>query len=332
MSRQKVFVILAVGGGVTRWLIENRPKPDVALPTPPRRFVRTMLLKKQDKTFRLKGFGTVRPKTELSIVPEVSGRVTESSSSFRTGGFVQRGDLLFQIDPTDYELAIERRRAEIAQLMADIARLRQKEENRQADLDIAVRQVELVTGEMQRNERLREQSVISSGQYDLSRQNFFRQQRTVQSIENGLSLLPVRLRQKRAALEASRSEFKRAALQLSRTTIMAPLDARVRETSLDAADFAGAGRLVGRTFDVSALEVPVSLPVEDARWAFRRIREASFPCTQEEARPLFPPARITWKEFGKKVEWNGKGAYLSWIRGSTSPRERSRWWWKLPNP
>ena len=310
MFRQKVFIILAVlvlvaGGVITRQVIRNQPKPEIVLPAAPRRFVRTMLLKKQNKTFRVKGFGTVRPKTELSIVPEVSGKVVERSLGFRTGGFIRKGELLFQIDPADYKLAIERRKAEIGQLRADIARLRQEEKNHQADLNIARSHLELVSQEIQRNKKLRRQGVISSGQYDQSQQNFLRQERTVQSIKNALALLPVQLRQKRAALEANRSELKRAILQLSRTKIVAPFDARVRETSLDVGDFASAGKSVGRIFDVSVLEVPVSLPVEDVRWVFRRIQKLSFPRSQEEAKPFFPAARVSWNQFGKKIEWQG---------------------------
>ena len=311
MSRQKVFivlavVVLAVGAVITRLVIQNRPKPEVVIAPEPRRFVRTMLLKKQNKTFWVKGFGTVRPKRELSIVPEVSGKVVERSPGFRTGGFIKKGDLLFQIDPADYELAIERRKAEIAQLRADIARLRQEEKNHQADLDIAERHLELVSQERERNDRLRRQGVISSGQYDQSQQNFLRQERTVQSIKNVLALLPVQLRQKRAALNASRSELKRAALHLSRTKLVSPFDARVRETSLDAGDFAAVGKSVGKIYDVSVLEVPVSLPVEDARWVFRRNQGAAFPRSQEEVKPFLPTARVSWSQFGEKVEWRGR--------------------------
>ncbi len=299
-------LVLVAGGVITRQVVRNQPKPEIALPAAPRRFVRTMVLKKQNKTFRVKGFGTVRPKTELSIVPEVSGRVIKRSLGFRTGGFIRKGELLFQIDPADYKLAIERRKAEIGQLRADIARLRQEEKNHQADLNIARSHLELLAQEIQRNKKLRRQGVISSGQYDQSQQNFLRQERTVQSIKNVLSLLPVQSRQKRAALDANRSELKRAGLQLSRTKMVAPFDARARETSLDVGDFASAGKSVGRIFDVSVLEVPVSLPVEDVRWVFRRIQEVSFPRSQEEVKPFFPAARVSWNQFGKKFEWKGR--------------------------
>ncbi len=311
MSRQKIFIllavlVLAVGGWGTRWLIQSQPEPEVVIPAAPRRFVRTMRLKKQDRTFRVRGFGTVRPKTELAIVPEVSGRVIRRAPGFRAGGFIRKGELLFQIDPTDYQLAVDRRTAEGEQLRADISRLKQEEKNHQADLDIAERHMEVVRQEIERNRRLRRQGVISSGQYDQSQQNFLRQEKTVQAIQNALSLLPVQLRQKRAALNVIRSELRRAVLQLSRTKIVSPFDARARKTSLDVGDFASAGQSVGAIYDVSALEVPVSLPVQDVRWAFRRIRGASFPRSQEEVKRFFPAARVSWSQFGKKFAWEGR--------------------------
>ncbi len=311
MSRRKNFIVfavlvLAIGGWGTRWLIQHRPEPDIAIPSKPSRLVRTMSLKKQDKTFRVKGFGTVRPKTEFSIVPEVSGQVVSRAPGFRTGGFIKKGELLFQIDPADYEIAVEQRKAEIGQLRADIARLSQEEKNHQADLNIAARHMKVVSQELRRNRKLRKQGVISSNQYDQSQQNFLRQEQTVQSIKNALALLPVQLRQKRAVLDVNRAALKRAFLQLSRTKIIAPFDGRVRETSLDVGDFASAGKAVGRIYDVSTLEVPVSLPVQDVRWAFRRVQDVSFPRGQEEVKRFFPTARVYWSQFGRRFSWEGQ--------------------------
>lgn len=311
MLRQAVFVILAVlvlaaGGWATRWLVLNQPVAKVVAPPAPRRIVRVMRLKKQDRTLWVKGYGSVRPKTELSVAPQVSGRVVRRAPGFRTGGFIRKGALLFQIDPADYRLEIERRRAEIVRLEADAARLDQEEKNYDADLAIAERHMKVVSEEVRRNRRLRGQGVISAGQYDQSRRSFLQQEMTVQSIRNALALLPVRRMQKRAALEASRAALRKARLELSRASVRAPFDARVRETSLDVGDFASAGRPVGVIYDVSALEVPVSLPVEDARWALPRARGALFPRDGEGEKPPLPAARVSWSRLGRKFEWEGR--------------------------
>ena len=248
----------------------------------------------------------MRPKTELSVVPEVSGRVVERSPGFRTGGFIKKGEVLFQVDPADYELSIERRRAEMEQIRADIARLQQEEKNRRADLTIAERHKKVVADEVQRNATLKEQKIISSAPFDNARQNLLVQEKAVQAIKNVLAVLPVQLRQKRAALGVNRSELKKAMLQLSRTKIVAPFDARVRQTGLEVGDFAGAGKSVGVIYDVSAVEVPVSLVVDDVRWAFRRLRDASYPRSQEDVERFFPAATVSWTQSGRRFEWDGR--------------------------
>ncbi len=58
--------------------------------------------------------GTVAPRTQSDLVPEVSGTVTWISPSFVSGGFFEDGEVLLQIDPRDYEAALEHARANLA--------------------------------------------------------------------------------------------------------------------------------------------------------------------------------------------------------------------------
>jgi RND family efflux transporter MFP subunit len=62
--------------------------------------------------------GTVQPRTMSTLIPEVPGRVIEVSSSFREGGFFERGDVLLRIEPRDYELALSSAEAQVAQASA----------------------------------------------------------------------------------------------------------------------------------------------------------------------------------------------------------------------
>jgi RND family efflux transporter MFP subunit len=71
--------------------------------------------------------GTVRPRTESVLVSEVSGRVLSVSPSFAAGGFFEKGEVLVDIDPRDYELALVRARGAVAQ-----ARVRLETEEAQA--------------------------------------------------------------------------------------------------------------------------------------------------------------------------------------------------------
>ncbi len=310
-SRQKWFVpiavaVLAAGGALTLSLVRNSREAKTVEPVEKGRLVRTIGLRKQEKKFLVTAYGSVRPRTEIKVVAEVSGKVIVRSDGFRDGGFIKKGSTLFEIDPVDYKLAASRRRAEIAQLRADIERLVQEEKNYRADLRIALRHLEVVQNELKRNQRLRQQKVISPGKLDVSRQSVLRQEREVQRNRNLMALVAPNLSQKKAALDVTRARLEEARLDLIRTRIVAPFDARVRNSNLAAGDYIRAGNVVGTIYDSSVLEVPVSVPVNEARWAFRRPRGQKFPRTQDEVQQYFSRAKIYWSRFGETFEWEGR--------------------------
>jgi RND family efflux transporter MFP subunit len=64
--------------------------------------------------------GTVLPRTESELIPEVSGRVISMSDSMVSGGFFTEGDVLLQIDPLDYEVALEQARAALTSAESEL--------------------------------------------------------------------------------------------------------------------------------------------------------------------------------------------------------------------
>jgi RND family efflux transporter MFP subunit len=87
------------------------------------------------KTVQLRAYthGTVVPRTESDLVPEVDGRVQQVSASLVSGGFFSKGDVLLSIEPLDYEVALEQARAGLARARSDLANARKSHE-RQQDL------------------------------------------------------------------------------------------------------------------------------------------------------------------------------------------------------
>lgn len=109
-------VVLGVGlWGV--WGLMNSPQE---VQTQPRReyfpLIRTLEVRSTRIQLKVYTQGTVVPRTQSALVPEVSGRVLQVSPSLASGGFFSKGELLLKIDPRDYELAIIRSEAEIAQI------------------------------------------------------------------------------------------------------------------------------------------------------------------------------------------------------------------------
>ncbi len=65
-------------------------------------------------TLYVGSYGIVKPKYETEIVAQVSGQIVELADVFVRGGFVEKGQLLARIDPSDYEAAMIDAKANLA--------------------------------------------------------------------------------------------------------------------------------------------------------------------------------------------------------------------------
>ena len=115
------FVIVLAGFGLAALLLVTGPtlnsQPAMVL-TP---LVRVQTVTLQDITLSSLTHGTVAPRTESELVVEVAGRVISVNPNLVSGGFFNAGEELLQIEPLDYELALEQARAGIAQAESDLA-------------------------------------------------------------------------------------------------------------------------------------------------------------------------------------------------------------------
>ena len=71
--------------------------------------------------FAVNSQGTVRPRTETTLVAEVSGKIVSVAGEFVAGGFFHQGEVLLQIDPSDYETGLKRAEAALASRRAKLA-------------------------------------------------------------------------------------------------------------------------------------------------------------------------------------------------------------------
>lgn len=66
--------------------------------------------------------GEARPRVDASLAAQVAGRIVWVSPAFAEGGAFNEGDTLARIDPADYQLAVVRARAQVAQAEEGLAR------------------------------------------------------------------------------------------------------------------------------------------------------------------------------------------------------------------
>lgn len=88
-----------------------------------------------DFTLSVDAQGEVAPKREITVSPQIGGRISYISPDFIGGGFIERGQVLVRLEAADYELAVTRARSAVASAQQRLAR-------EQAESELAIRDLE----------------------------------------------------------------------------------------------------------------------------------------------------------------------------------------------
>ncbi|UCC39708.1 MAG: efflux RND transporter periplasmic adaptor subunit [Candidatus Aminicenantes bacterium] len=213
-------IIIAIGLISAMVMIKSRPKIQAKPVTFPAPLVRAKVIELQDFQLTIKSQGTVSPRTESELFSQVSGQVTEVSVQFAPGGFFERGEVLVKVDPRDYELALSRWKAQVAQ-----AKLRLTQEQEEA-------------------------SIAQSEWKRLGKKEQ----------PNPLVLREPQLAEARASLEGAQANLKQAELNLQRTRIRAPYNGRVRTKKVDLGQYVSPGAALATIYAVDYAEVRLPVP------------------------------------------------------------------------
>jgi len=106
--------------------------------------VETITAEKVDGHYGIEAPGRLQPRQQLSIVAEVSGKVTYVNPKFVVGGRLSAGDILFEINSVDYEAEVVRSKAAVAGsqaslIQAELANTRQLDLVRQGAVSEAAK-------------------------------------------------------------------------------------------------------------------------------------------------------------------------------------------------
>ncbi len=268
----KVIVpfLLVVAGAYGAWrMIESRPEIETQVREQVVPLVRTMNVKKEDIRLSVLSQGTVSPKVVTDLIPEVAGKVTYVSPSLVVGGFFEKGTVLLRIDPHDYELALIRAEAEVAQMTLRL-------EQERAEAAVAAEEwKELGKGEE----------------------------------ASPLVLRIPQVAQAEAALAGAEAALRQANRDLERTEIGAPFVGRVRQENVDIGQYVGRGQAVAQLYSIDVAEVRLPLPDKDLAFvrvplSYRGDEETSLDGPKVLLRAQFAGREHVWK--GKIVRTEGE--------------------------
>ena len=115
-NNRKLFIGVVVVGALLTWLIVTSKPAPAAKPIrlPPVPIVDVLHVKPAEHRVWIQSQGLVKPKTQIELVSQVTGRVDAIAEQFSAGGSFAANQALVTIDKSDYRIAISQAQARLA--------------------------------------------------------------------------------------------------------------------------------------------------------------------------------------------------------------------------
>ena len=222
--------LLVLGVGVLLvWQINNTaPKAGRQAPQAQPRLVEVQPVTREDVKITVTGLGTVIPSRQLVLYPEVTGLVKTMRSHLLPGSQIQKGETLVQIDPLEYQIQLEKQKAEVA----------------------------LADSELQKE----------MGQQAIARQEFELIGQQLSAEQKALVLRQPQLDAAKAKLAQAKAAQAQARMNLDRTHIKAPFNAQVVRRNIETGSRVSTSSEIMNIVATDEFWLEVEIPVEQLRW------------------------------------------------------------------
>lgn len=229
--------------------------------------VQVQKLTRSDLAVSIDSYGTIQPRTQSVLLPQVSGQIISISPKFRAGGFFEQGDILLQLDQRD--------------LLAEVK----------------IAQASLFTAQQNFSE---EQARVEQAKQDWQRLGNSEQ-------APDLVLRKPQLLAAQASVYSAQASLTKAELAVERSNIVAPYTGRILSKSVDVGQVVSIGTELAEIYAVDYVEIRLPLKNKDLPYMLlpenNRFQKASL--EQQPAVTIYSDlaARQSWK--GRVVRTEG---------------------------
>ncbi|MHC4063299.1 MAG: efflux RND transporter periplasmic adaptor subunit [Planctomycetota bacterium] len=300
------LIALGAGAGALAWLVATRPAPPANAEPPRLPSVAVAQLSPRVFDAPVVGYGTVRPKNQVKIIPQVSGAITDMHPDLAVGKVIRDDAVLFEIDRRAYDSQVLQVKADIKLLETQLERHQREQQNLTERLANARQLLDLAGSDLKRNQDLVDDGAGAPIDVDAARERFLQRKDVVIAYENQLKLIPHLQAETNARLEARRAQLADAERNVEYTTIRCPFDARVDGVTAKTSQVVIANLAIATLTDMEAFEIAAVLDPSDLQWSDRRAYARAM--GSDVGQP--PSVTVTWTLLGRRYSWTGQVSRL----------------------
>ena len=217
--------------GLSGYWLTHQPRAERIVPKPLAPLVEVIKPEIVDHPTTINAMGNVIAAQSVNLTPRISGMVSWVSPNFIEGGLLEQGDVMVELDPTDYKLAV-------IQSQNDLAKAKYNLKLEQGQQVIVRREYELLGSELNGQER---ELVLRKPHLDAAK----------------------------AALAAAEANLRQAELNLERTRPVAPFNAIIVSRNANVGAWMSAfstGTPLAKLVGIDTFWINVSIPVDKINW------------------------------------------------------------------
>jgi len=206
------------------------------------------------------GYGVVRPIDVADVPVRVTTTVTRVPDDVRPGRAVEHGELLMELDATDFLREAQIAEQRIAEVEAALRQWAIEKDRLAEQLSLDEADLAIAQSEFDRIKRITEQLAGNRAQLDAAERALLAARRNVMLSRELLDQMTPRRIAIESQLKAQRAQLALAQLNVERCRIVSPIPGVLAEVDADEGEQVRPGTRVARVVNLDKVEAPIRLP------------------------------------------------------------------------
>ncbi|MCA9086176.1 MAG: biotin/lipoyl-binding protein, partial [Planctomycetaceae bacterium] len=251
----------------------------------------------------------------VTVSSEVEGRVLKKTAAARGGTYVEKGDLLFEIDASNYELDVRRLEAQLQQVDEELNSIDVSQTNTQALIALAQEDWDLQKKQLERMQRLQDRRTANDTEVEAAMRQELSARNSLQSLKNQLATLIQDRRTKEASRALVDTQLARVRLDVQRCRIVSPIEGRIVDDVVEEGDYTKSAEVLVHISDGSRMEVKCQLRSEELAWVWQQTAvlpdmKKSESAGKDPVNLPAVPCEVVFEFEGMETIWDGHLARL----------------------
>lgn len=211
------------------------------------------------------GFGTAEALDSAEVPARVSATVVSIPDGILPGADVKKGQLLAELDASDFERQVEIAQRAIEELDGRLSQLQAEEDRLVERIELEEEEIAISGEELSRVQGLFDRNAASPSDLDNARRILIGARVALSRSKEQRDGIPARRLQLQALREGQNSNLQLAKQNLDRTKIVSPIDGVISDVFIEVGENLANGSPVVHVVNLEKMELPLRLPASSRK-------------------------------------------------------------------